>query len=351
MAQGYLNIGAMTTGIAPTGLTHSGNVGASVTAEVIDDVAAPLGKAIEYSGTTQERIFAIIDALGAIGNGEVLVGCRVTTPWAYQYVAGPAALLRIQDHSNPIIAAGYLGGSNDDKAHTQSVGKATLGGGWSEVAGANVFSPIGHTTRIWHRLRATDSGSDVAIRLHAWLEGDTPKASGSTPDVAYTDSSSPYATGHIGAWAHLLDLTSGPWLLDWISWGTGADVAPLPSDLSDEATKVAFNVQPANAVVGATMASVVVHALDDSDVLDTTFTGNVTIALQTGSGTLAGTLTVAAVAGVATFSTLSINTLNTGAVLRATSSGLTLADSSTFNITAGSGGVGGGSLIGSRLVS
>jgi hypothetical protein len=85
------------------------------------------------------------------------------------------------------------------------------------------------------------------------------------------------------------------------------------------------------------MAAVVVRALTSGNALDTTFTGNVTVALQTGSGTLAGTLVVAAVAGVATFSNLSISTLNTGAVLRATGGGLTLADSSTFNIVAGGG--------------
>lgn len=103
------------------------------------------------------------------------------------------------------------------------------------------------------------------------------------------------------------------------------------------ATKVVFTTQPANTVVGETMSAVVVEAKDDGDVTDTDFTDNITLALQTGSGTLAGTLVKAAVAGVATFDDLSINTLNTGAVLRATASGLTLADSSSFNITAGGG--------------
>jgi len=39
----------------------------------------------------------------------------------------------------------------------------------------------------------------------------------------------------------------------------------------------------------------------------TTDTSSITIALATGTGTLAGTKTLAAVAGVATFSTLSLN--------------------------------------------
>lgn len=117
------------------------------------------------------------------------------------------------------------------------------------------------------------------------------------------------------------------------------------------ATKCAFTTQPANTVVGQTMANVQVSLLDGSDNLDSDNTSDVVIALQTGSGTLAGTLTRAAVAGVATFNDLSINTLNTDAVLRATSSGLTQADSDEFDITAGTGSGVGGSLIGSALIS
>src|SRR5207249_3826540 len=50
--------------------------------------------------------------------------------------------------------------------------------------------------------------------------------------------------------------------------------------------------------------------------------------------TLSGTKTVAAVAGIATFSDLSINNPGTGYRLRATSSGLTGISSGQFNITA-----------------
>lgn len=100
------------------------------------------------------------------------------------------------------------------------------------------------------------------------------------------------------------------------------------------ATKLSFSAQPGNAAVGQTMSAVQVSAVDDDNELDTGFDGDVTIALQTGTGTLSGTLTKAAVAGVATFDDLSINAVNTGAVLRATSSGLTQSDSAPFNITA-----------------
>jgi hypothetical protein len=66
----------------------------------------------------------------------------------------------------------------------------------------------------------------------------------------------------------------------------------------------------------------------------TGFVGNVTIAIKTNpaSGTLAGTLTVAAAAGVASFTNLSINNPGTGYTLSAASSGLTGATSLAFNI-------------------
>src|SRR5439155_1629593 len=69
----------------------------------------------------------------------------------------------------------------------------------------------------------------------------------------------------------------------------------------------------------------------------TTATTSITVAIGTnpGSGTLAGTTTVAAVSGVATFSELSLNRVATGYTLTATATGLTGATSSAFNIGVG----------------
>src|SRR2546430_17508951 len=55
----------------------------------------------------------------------------------------------------------------------------------------------------------------------------------------------------------------------------------------------------------------------------TGFTGNVQVAIEAnpGGGTLSGTATVAAVAGVATFSTLSINRTGAGYTLTAAAGG------------------------------
>src|SRR5207249_2654546 len=83
------------------------------------------------------------------------------------------------------------------------------------------------------------------------------------------------------------------------------DINPGP------ATHLVFTVQPGNATAGATIAPAVeVTAQDASGNTVPTFTAQVTVALggtNPSGGTLAGTKTVAAVSGVASFATLSID--------------------------------------------
>jgi hypothetical protein len=107
------------------------------------------------------------------------------------------------------------------------------------------------------------------------------------------------------------------------------------SILAGTATHLVFTVQPSNTTAGATITPAVqVTALDAGNNVATGFVANVLIAIKTnaGGGTLSGTLTIAAGAGVATFSDLSINNIGTGYTLQATSGGLTSATSNTFNI-------------------
>src|SRR5207248_3336122 len=93
--------------------------------------------------------------------------------------------------------------------------------------------------------------------------------------------------------------------------------------------------QPSTTAAGAAITPAVqVTAQDAQGNTATGFTGNVTIAIGTnpGSGTLGGTLTHAAVDGVATFADLSIDKVGTGYTLTATGAGS--ATSAAFNVTA-----------------
>ncbi len=105
---------------------------------------------------------------------------------------------------------------------------------------------------------------------------------------------------------------------------------------SGAATHLVFTVQPsASAATVSINPSIQVNAEDGAGVTDTGYTGFVTLAIGTNpaSGTLAGTLSVSAIAGVATFTDISINNAGTGYTLVATSGSLTQRISSAFNIT------------------
>src|SRR2546430_1339472 len=104
------------------------------------------------------------------------------------------------------------------------------------------------------------------------------------------------------------------------------------------AAKLAFIVQPSNAGAGAVNTPAVQVAVEDAQGNTvTTATTSITLAIGTNpaSGTLAGTKTVAAASGVATFSTLSLNMVGTGYTLTAAATGLTGATSTAFNISVG----------------
>jgi probable HAF family extracellular repeat protein len=102
------------------------------------------------------------------------------------------------------------------------------------------------------------------------------------------------------------------------------------------ATQLIFSVQPSTTSQGATISPAVhVTALDKNGKLAEGYRQNVTVAIGTNppAGTLAGTKTVTAVHGVATFSDLSIDKIGSGYTLRATSLKLA-ATSAAFTIAA-----------------
>lgn len=121
--------------------------------------------------------------------------------------------------------------------------------------------------------------------------------------------------------------------------------APLTSATSNTinltagaAAAVTFSAQPSNVVASAAITPAVQLSIVDSfGNVVTSATGNVTVAIGTNpsGGTLGGTTTVAASAGVATFSNLSINLVGSGYTLTASSGSLTGATSGSFNVTHG----------------
>ena len=121
---------------------------------------------------------------------------------------------------------------------------------------------------------------------------------------------------------------------------TGASLSTVstPFTISPGAgTRLAFTVQPSNALAGAAITPAVkVTAYDAAGNTATSFTGSITVAIGTNpsSATLSGNAPVSAVNGVATFASLSIDKPGTGYTLAASASGLTGAPSNAFDITA-----------------
>src|SRR5207249_2514366 len=118
---------------------------------------------------------------------------------------------------------------------------------------------------------------------------------------------------------------------------TGATSTAFNISLSvGPAAKLVFSLQPRSAADGGAITPGVQVAVQDAQGNTvTTATTNITVAIGTNpaSGILSGTATVAAVNGVATFSTLSLNAAGTGYTLTASATGLTGATSSAFNIS------------------
>lgn len=112
------------------------------------------------------------------------------------------------------------------------------------------------------------------------------------------------------------------------------------TDPVDPPVALAFAVDPSTVAAGTTLAPAVeVSVLDAGGGLSTGSSASVTIAITPGTGAagaaLGGTLTRAAVNGVATFDDLSLDKAGSGYTLTAVSGSLTAANSMPFTVVAG----------------
>jgi hypothetical protein len=125
---------------------------------------------------------------------------------------------------------------------------------------------------------------------------------------------------------------------------TGSPVTFSPNAQAATPDHLAFTVQPSNVTAGAAITPAVrVTVQDARDNTVTGYAGDVTVAIGTNpssDGQLFGTRTLAAVAGVATFSDLTIDLIGVGYTLTASGVGVpTGATSASFTVTAGAAAV------------
>lgn len=117
----------------------------------------------------------------------------------------------------------------------------------------------------------------------------------------------------------------------------GAPTSFAFTAVADTATTLTVTSAPASVAAGAVFPTLVVEARDAFGNRATSFTRTVTVGLSTNptAATLGGTLTRPAVAGVASFTDLSLTAAGAGYVLGATAPGITGASSAPLAITAG----------------
>jgi len=135
-----------------------------------------------------------------------------------------------------------------------------------------------------------------------------------------------------------IDSAGNGYTLQATATGLSADTSAAFNINVGPAAKLGFFQQPSNTVAGVAInPPVIVEVRDAGGNRVTSASNSIAIAIGTNpsSGTLSGTTPVTAISGRATFSDLSIDKIGNGYTLLASSTGLTFATSSTFNITAG----------------
>ncbi len=117
--------------------------------------------------------------------------------------------------------------------------------------------------------------------------------------------------------------------------GNGTTSVDVNQVANQVATQLAFTVEPTTTIVASSIMPAVQVAIQGArGTLVAGATDAVTVAIGTnpGGGTLSGTTTVNAVAGVASFTDLTIDQVGTGYTLVATSGSLSSATSAAFGI-------------------
>ncbi|HEY6109244.1 MAG TPA: hypothetical protein VIV56_10130, partial [Gemmatimonadales bacterium] len=265
--------------------------------------------------------------------------------------AGPGASL---SGTNPVSAVGGVASFNNLSIDSAGIGY-TLTAAASGLSGAtsNTFTiTVGAANKLGFRVQPTSTTAGAFITPGVQVEvqdaggnrvtsasNSIAIAIGTNPSGGLLSGTTPVsATNGLATFSNLsIDkIGTGYTLAASTSLLTGATSAAF--DITGgTATKLAFSAQPTNATGGATMAQVQVEVQDAGGNRVTTATNSITVAIGTnpGPGTLGGTKTVTASAGVATFSTLSIDSAGNGYTLTANATGLSGTTSNPFNITVG----------------
>src|SRR5438132_123873 len=204
------------------------------------------------------------------------------------------------------------------------------GTGYTLTASAGGFAPV--TSTAFDITALDPAGNPVPS-----FTGSVTVALGNNPGGSTLSGTTTAAA--VGGVVTFSDLTldkaaPGYWLT---ATGLGTATSSSFNIIAGTATQLVFGTQPGTITGGKSFSPAVkVRALDELGNLATSFTGQVTVTLNSpGSGTLSGTTTVAAAGGVATFFSLSVNVAASGYTLTAAAAGLPNVESVAFEVIVG----------------
>jgi large repetitive protein len=308
---------------ALSSLTPSGTVGTAASPAPTVIVEDAFGNPV--SGVTVT--FTPGSGSGSVSAGSVVTSAngQASVTWTLGATAGTQTLS---------VASGTLTGSPITFTATASAAGAAQVGfvvqPTNVVAGASIAPPVQVAVQDASGNTVTSAADAITLAIGTNPGGGTLSGTVTVNAVNGVATFSNLSIDRTGA-GYTLTAASGA-----LTGSTSAGFTVTPG----AATALAFTVQPSSAVAGATIAPAVQVAVRDA--LGNTVTSStapVTVAIGTnpGGGTLAGTLTVNAVNGVANFADLSIDKAGTGYSLTAASGALTGATSGAFNVQVGTG--------------
>jgi len=254
--------------------------------------------------------------------------------------------------TTPVAAVGGVASFGDLSLNRTATGYTLTasGGGLGPVTSSAFDITPGTATRLAFTQQPTNtvagraispavqlSALDPAGNLVPTFTGNVTVALGNNPGGSTLGGTTTVAA--VGGVVTFSDLTldkaaPGYWLT---ATGLGTATSSSFNIIAGTATQLVFGTQPGTITGGKSFSPAVkVRALDGLGNLATTFTGQVTVTLNSpGSGTLSGTTTVAAAGGVATFFSLSVNVAASGYTLTAAAAGLPNVESVAFEVIVG----------------
>jgi hypothetical protein len=362
-ATGKAAVGSWTLGTTAgpnTLLASAGGASATFTATATFGPANKLGFKVQPTNTATNASIAAIQVavLDSLGNA-VTTGAASTDTVTISLASGTGTL---SGGTGTLKAAAVAGVATFSTLSVNAAGSFSLLASSTGLVSAtsNSFGVFGAATKLAFittpatgtagqalgttRVAVQDAGGNIVTTgTSATASVTLALASGTGTLSGGTGTLTIAAVGGIATFTTLSINTAGTFTLSGSTAGlTAATSGSITIASVGPAAKLGFTQQPTTVVAGAAIAPSITVAIQDvNGVTNTSSTAAVTLAIQAnpGSGTLSpvtgGSLTVNAVGGIATFTGVNINKIATGYTLNASSTGLTGAVSSAFNVTAG----------------